>query len=146
MVGWQATPGKLDLIAPVIYDEFSREKYKYLPFAAGNTGMFNNNPFSQAIYGASSTDAGALKTLYPGESVFYSQTNYEASPLSRVEKTLAAGNNWAGSDRGISSQYQVNTADDDVRIWNIGFETPIGDGTNIPSSPGASVLYIKRLL
>lgn len=136
-VGWQAAPGKLDIVAPVVYDEFGREKYKYLPYTSGNTGGFNTDPFAAAIYSPSSSDASALKNLYPGESVFYSQTDYEASPLSRVEKTMAPGNSWAGSNLGTRAQYLVNTVDDKVRSWTIGFVTPIGDAVNIPATASA---------
>lgn len=87
-VGWQASPDKLDLVAPVVYDEFGHEKYKYLPFATGNTGLLNADPFSTTIYGAGSTDPGALNKIYPGESVFYGQTNYEASPLNEWMRRL----------------------------------------------------------
>jgi len=111
----------VDLISPVIYDEFGREKYKYLPFVANNTGgnssisdgAFKLNPFQQ--------QATFMNSQYgaQGETFFYSQTNYEASPVNRVDKTMAPGNSWAGSSRGVEVKYWINTVDDDVKIWNV---------------------------
>ncbi len=108
-----------DMVSPAVYDEFGREVKKYLPFAAnttgGNTsisdGAFKLNPFQQqetfmtAQFGTQ------------GETFFYGKTNVEASPLNRTEKTMAAGNSWAGSNRGVEMKYWNNTNTDDVKIW-----------------------------
>ncbi|MBL7731350.1 MAG: hypothetical protein JNM88_09240, partial [Chitinophagaceae bacterium] len=112
----------VDMVSPVLHDPFGREVQKYLPFAANNTGGNSNisnggfklNPFQQqqtfmsAQYGAQ------------GETVFYGQTNYEASPLNRVEKTMAPGNSWTGSSRGVEMKYWNNTNADNVKIWECG--------------------------
>ncbi|UYQ95513.1 DUF6443 domain-containing protein [Chitinophaga horti] len=105
-------PGKKDLVAPVVYDPYGREEYKYLPYAAsGGNGAFRMNPFA-------GVDSFA-QLQYPGESVFFSETQFEPSPLNRPLKQMAAGNSWAGSNRGVGQQYLVNTAADDVRSWDI---------------------------
>ncbi|MEI9911639.1 MAG: DUF6443 domain-containing protein [Bacteroidota bacterium] len=78
-----------DLVTSIVYDEFGREVYKYLPFAAnttgGNTsvsdGFFKLNPFQQ--------DSAFNKGLYPEETFYYSKTEYEPSPLNRMEKGMA---------------------------------------------------------
>ncbi|MBN8877021.1 MAG: hypothetical protein J0I32_05700 [Sphingobacteriales bacterium] len=115
-----------DLVSTVIYDEFGREVYNYLPFAANNTGgnasiddgLFKLNPFQQQEIFATAQ--------FPGESFFYGKTNYESSPLNRVVNTYAPGNSWAGSEtlteinrRSIDKQYLVNTEADSVRIWDV---------------------------
>jgi RHS repeat-associated protein len=120
------TPSGKDLVAPIVYDAFGRETYKYLPYASGTDGLLKTDPFSAAIYGPS----GTMSQYYPGENVFYSQTNFEASPLDRVLKTLPPGNSWAGNNRGISMSYEINAADE-VRVWDIGFTAGA-----VPSSPG----------
>jgi RHS repeat-associated protein len=111
------TPDGKDLVAPRIYDNFGREVYKYLPYpqTTGNTqdGSFKSDPFTDQ------KDAIDDLGLYPGEAVYYSKTNYEASPLNRILKTMAPGNSWAGSGRGVSQSYEVNTSADGVRVWNI---------------------------
>lgn len=107
-----------DLVSAMVYDEYGREQYKYLPFAANttggnssiNNGAFKLNPFKQ--------QAAFMTTQYgtQGETFFYSKTEFELSALSRVNKTLAPGNSWVGSMRGAEVKYWLNTATDDVKI------------------------------
>ena len=141
----QITPGSnpADMVTPVVYDQFGREVYKYLPYVAstGNTndGSFKQNPFTdqknfyQNIY-------PAQQPAYTGEQVYYNQTNFESSPLNRTLKTMAPGNSWVGSDNGDSLQYLVSTSSDSLLIWNITNDTLtyIDNDltTNIPTSGG----------
>ncbi|PSL45740.1 YD repeat-containing protein [Chitinophaga niastensis] len=112
-----------DMVTPVIYDTFGREQYKYLPYVSPvNDGKFRTNPFVEQ-----QTFAG---TQYPGEQVYYGETQFEASPLNRVLKTLAPGNSWEGSGRGVENSYQVNTTADAVVIWNM------TAGATIPTQNG----------
>lgn len=107
-----------DLVSPIEYDQFGREPFKYLPYAEASAGdgLFKTNPFaSQATF---------MTAQYgtQGETYFYSQTNFEASPLSRVEKSMAPGNSWVGGPnggRGVEAKYWINTAVDDVKIWGV---------------------------
>jgi RHS repeat-associated protein len=141
----QITPGNnpADMVTPVVYDPFGREVYKYLPYvpSSGNTndGSFKQSPFTD--------QANFYQNVYPtqqpaytGEKVYYSQTNFESSPLNRTLKTMAPGNSWAGNDVGDSLQYLVSTPADSVLIWNITNDTLTyvdNDlATNIPTSGG----------
>lgn len=115
------TGANTDMVSTFMYDELGREQYKYLPFAANNTGgnaavtdgNFKMNPyqqqqtFMQAQYGSQ------------GETSFYGKTNFEASPLSRPEKAMAPGNSWVGSSRGTEIKYWSNTTTDDVKNLKI---------------------------
>jgi RHS repeat-associated protein len=111
----------VDLVSPIVYDEFGREQFKYLSFAANNTGsnssisdgMFKLNPFQQQASFMNGQFGGQ------GETYFYSQTVFEASPLNRVEKGMAQGNSWVGNSRGVEIKYWINTSIDDVKIWNV---------------------------
>ncbi|MBL7749186.1 MAG: hypothetical protein JNM19_17235, partial [Chitinophagaceae bacterium] len=108
-----------DMVSASLYDQYGREIKKYLPFAANNEGGnssisdggFKLNPFQQqqsfmtAQYGAQ------------GETVFYGQTNFEASPLNRAEKSMAPGNSWTGSGRGVEMKYWNNASVDNVQMW-----------------------------
>jgi RHS repeat-associated protein len=120
------SPSGKDLVTATTYDEFGREQFKYLPFAAntigGNTsvsdGLFKLNPFQQqAAFYDNQNSASPIKGQ--GETFFYSQTVFEASPLSRIMSAYAPGNSWIGASRGIGQQYLVNTALDSVRIWTV---------------------------
>jgi RHS repeat-associated protein len=141
----QMTPGNspVDLVAPVVYDAFGREVYKYMPYAAtsGNStdGNLKQDPFTDQKNFYQNTYP-AEQPAYTGEQVYYGQTNYEASPLNRVLKALAPGNNWAGSDKGVDMQYLVNSVSDSVEIWNTSSDplTYAGNDitTNIPVAGG----------
>lgn len=100
-----------DLVTAQVYDQFGREAYKYLPFAANdNTGNFKFDPFVQ--------QASFSATQYPGEQVYYGYTQFEPSPLNRPTKTLAPGNSWAGSNRGVSMSYEFNDIEE-VALWDL---------------------------
>lgn len=100
-----------DLVTAQVYDQFGREAYKYLPFAATtNNGNFKLDPFIQ--------QASFSATQYPGEQVYYGYTQFEASPLNRPTKTLAPGNSWAGSNRGVSMSYEINGYEE-VALWGL---------------------------
>ncbi len=117
--GSLATGGTVtDIVSPVEYDAFGREPFKYLPYAEATAadGSFKMNPFvSQASF---------MNQQYgsQNETWYYGQTNFEASPLSRIEKSMSPGNSWVGAangGRGVEIKYWVNTASDEVRIWNV---------------------------
>ncbi|MBS1572908.1 MAG: hypothetical protein JST62_10970 [Bacteroidetes bacterium] len=111
-----------DLVLPQIYDNYGREIYKVLSYqASGSSGNFYSSPLSE--------QSSFLQSKYPYEQVFYSKTEYEPSPLNRINKTYAPGNSWAGSGRGISYKYLISTEADAVRVWNV--------ENNIPVSPSA---------
>jgi hypothetical protein len=121
----QATSSGKDLVTPVVYNEFGLEEFKYLPFAANNTGgnssltdgLFKMNPFQQ--------DSTFSKAQYPGENYYYSQVFFEASPASRVLESFAPGDSWVGTAsqtnasnrRSVKTDYFINTVADSVRIW-----------------------------
>ncbi|SKA41221.1 RHS repeat-associated core domain-containing protein [Chitinophaga eiseniae] len=121
-----------DLVSMFLYDNVGREKLKYLPYASqtgANDGKFKLNPF------ADQKDFYQSETLNPGsvnETVYYSEVEFEASPLNRILKTYSPGNSWAqtGGSHPVGQQYDANTTEDAVRIWKI------ADDQSIPVSPG----------
>lgn len=121
---------RVDLVSPVVYDDYGREQYKFLPFASTvndgtqNNGSFKLNPFQQQkdFY---DDPNGILKNQ--GETFYYSKTNFESTPLNRVEESYAPGNSWVGSEsnndpnlrKRLQMKYWLNTDNDAVRIWNV---------------------------
>lgn len=109
----------IDLATAQLYDEFGRVQYKYLPFAANTTGgnssisdgLFKLNPFQQ--------DTAFNKSMFSDENYFYSKTEFETSPLNRINKTMAPGDNWVGAGRGVEMKYWANTSTDSVYVWNV---------------------------
>ncbi|NLR63464.1 hypothetical protein HGH92_04015 [Chitinophaga varians] len=122
-----------DIVSMFLYDMMGREKLKYLPYAAqtGNTsdGKFKLNPFADQknFYLNEALNPGTA-----GETVYYSETEFERSPLNRVLKTYSPGNSWAqtGGNHPTGQDFAANTAEDAVRIWTI------ADDQAVPVSPG----------
>lgn len=153
---WQASPDKHDIVAPVIYDAFNREQYKFLPYTSPTSstskqGDFRSSPFTEQSTFYTSTYK-TEQPAYTNEKFFYSKINFEPSPLARVMKTFAPGNSWAGSEGGVgeksvSMQYLMNTKDaDGVRIWHIDFNTTVADNTNIPYTSSTDIYDDGQLL
>lgn len=115
----------VDLVNMVEYDAFGREIFKYLPTPSSTSnGLFKTNPFGEqaTFYAGTSSPINGQ-----GDTYYYGETRYEASPLNRVSEVSSAGNNWSGSmynttevDRhSVKTKYYVNTALDGVRLWTV---------------------------
>jgi RHS repeat-associated protein len=129
----------LDLVSPIVYDDYEREMFKYLPFAANatgsntslNNGLFKKNPFQQ--------DSTFNKGMFSDESWYYGQTVFETSPLNRPLETFAPGDSWVGSSaqasetnrHSVKTKYFFNTAVDSVRIWKV---TDVVNGFGLDST------------
>jgi RHS repeat-associated protein len=140
----------VDLVAPVVYDEFGREVYKYEPFAANtagdntstNDGLFKLNPFQQQVAFYNNQLSGQANETNVGSNALnwaYSKTIYEASALNRMEQKQEAGSSWVGSSRGAEVKNWFNTSVDKVRIWNVTDAT--GNFGNYTTPSGNSGMY-----
>ena len=118
--GAQATGATAaDLVTPFLYDGFGRQSISYPTFVAnstaGNTsvndGLFKLNAFQQ--------DSAFSSQTYLHETYYYQQIIFESSPLSRVQKTMPAGNSWVGSGRGTEKQYEAYLGHSTMRHWQI---------------------------
>ncbi len=122
-----------DLVSTNVYDEWGRIQRQYLPFAAntagGNTsindGGFKTDPFQQQNWFYSNSNT-ASPIYGQGETFYYGKTEFEASPLNRVERTYAPGNSWVNAGRGVQYKNWVNTITDSVRIWKVTNSGTIG--------------------
>lgn len=125
-----------DMVTFTQYDALGRDTASFLPYVdTTNDGNYRTDAKTAQPAWYNSPDnpiAGQGESEYYA----YSRKEYESSPLSRIVKTLAPGNSWVGSGRGMSNSYQVNTITDSVRIWRIGFATMPGSGFMTPASPG----------
>lgn len=134
------SPAGRDLVTPVIYDAFGREQFRYLPYipqsGGMNDGKFKTAPFAEqaAFYNNRTLNPGAL-----GDTVYYSRTDYEPSPLNRPINTYAPGDSWAkndlstverGGNRPVMTEYQYNKVSDSVRIWIIPLSGTIPTSTS----------------
>lgn len=140
-----------DLVSPVEYDAFGRQEKQYLPFAAHSNisgsasptdGSYKSNALLQQNWFYSNSNAlSPIKDQ--GDTKYYGQTVFEASPLNRVDKQMAPGESWVGAGRGVTSHRYFNTIADTVRIWNVTDNGTLGDLGSY-TSPGvyaAGTLY-----
>jgi hypothetical protein len=116
-VAKQLSPLKKDNVGLANYDAFGRPGTQaYMPYVAGNSdGFFKINAFAQ--------DSAFYKALYPSEQVIYSQTQYDGSPMNLLVKSMAAGNEWGGANRGQTLNHRSSIAADSVRYWSIDIVT-----------------------
>lgn len=115
----------VDLVTARSYDEFGREIRTYLPFSANGTagktttGEFKYDPWDQQVNFYSDVNINS-PVKGQGETYYYSKTEYEPSPLNRMDRNYAAGNSWvSGTGKGVKMKYLTNTANDEVRVWNV---------------------------
>lgn len=112
-VAMKASPLQNDMVTMHVYDAVGREAIKYMPYISpSKNGNYKTDPFGE--------QSAFNLAQFPGDQYFYAQTNYEPSSLNRPAVSYAAGSSWAGSDRGVSTAYPVNTNSDSVIIWTIG--------------------------
>jgi len=119
----RASPTNKDIIQPVEYDQFGREKKKYLPYTINSTtpGTYRNNWKTEQ------------ENFYYGNlSKPYSLTVYDNSPLNRVIKQGFQGGSWqpdtttttrSSNEHVISYTYSANGANE-VYYWTITGEYP----------------------
>ncbi|KYP13483.1 MAG: hypothetical protein A1D16_12360 [Flavihumibacter sp. CACIAM 22H1] len=124
-----------DLVSPVVYDVYGREEKQYLPFVAHSNiagsasptdGSYKSNALDQQTWFYSNSNA--LSPIYgQGDTKYYGQTVFEASPLNRVDKQMHPGESWVGASRGVESKRYFNTTADEVRIWTVTDNGTLGD-------------------
>lgn len=157
MVDRASTPGGNDIVVPLLYDRFGRQPLTYLPYSQTgvSNGEFKTDPFnSQKTFYTNST----LNPGLTGESIFYSRSGFESSPLNRPLKEYAAGNSWAqeGGNRPTERQYSSNTTENAVHIWTAqsNGSAPVNSGvystgqlvtiTDINEQGGKTVSFVDK--
>ncbi|MEO1053358.1 MAG: DUF6443 domain-containing protein, partial [Bacteroidota bacterium] len=111
-IATQASPGKKDIIQPMVYDGFGRQGTSYLPYTGGNDGRYKTNAINAQSQFYQNETAVAHSTHPYAESVF------EASPLNRVLEQSAPGADWTiGSGHTIAQRQLVNTAAENIHHW-----------------------------
>ena len=121
----QSGSGK-DIVTPIEYDVFGRQEKEYLPYVPTAAGSLNYKTTALA-------DVATFynTTVYENTSNPYSKKEFEASPLNRVMKQAAPGNDWKlGNGHEIRFDYLTNTDTDQVRNFGVSF---IAGNTENPS-------------
>ncbi len=110
-----------DLVTHFEFDDLGRAAKGFLPYATTTSlGFYKTN---------APTEQRDLTNQKYGEPVnspyTSSQTTFDGSPLNRITNVKVPGNAWNTNStyKGISSSYEVYKSVENVRIWNIGFNT-----------------------
>lgn len=123
----QGSPSRLDVIQPIIYDEFGREAVKYLPFTNGNDGLYKYDAVGTNSPQLNFYTTDGTPTIDADQAPF-SQTVFEPSPLNRPDKEYGPGQDWAttGANKFVQHQYLTNqhslsesTTEESVIAWKV---------------------------
>ncbi|SUJ02301.1 Cell wall-associated polypeptide CWBP200 [Sphingobacterium spiritivorum] len=114
-----ASPTHKDIVQHVEYDGFGRESKKYLPYATSGSMDGSYKPTAGVdvmnFYSPTSGwDAAIRKTGYP-----YAETQFENSPLNRVQAQGSPGESWQlSSGHTVRTDYGTNETND-VKLWQL---------------------------
>ncbi|MBP1640244.1 MAG: hypothetical protein H6Q17_1827 [Bacteroidetes bacterium] len=120
------TPAGADLVSGIVYDDYGREKQKWLPgTVAGNNGAYVSD-FGTASISTNGSDSSP-----------YATTEYEASPLNRVTGQYGAGADWYVAGKKKSIEYTTNGSD--VKLFTVD-----NDQLKCSGTYGAATLYGQK--
>ncbi len=107
----KASAAGTDIVQPVVYDDFGRQKQAYLPYTIAQEGT--NGPG-----GYRADPIAELEDFYgfyhPGDAAFaFAEKDYDGSPLNRVVEQYPPGADWrAGNGHPVSFDYGTNASNE----------------------------------
>jgi len=106
-----ASPGNThDIVKPYHYGVLGRVEREYVPYASeDNHGGFVSGALSSSRWNM----FGVAESGY-----MYTLTEYDNSPLDRVVKQTGPGKNWHSGKKGITTTYNMNSANE-VRLYRV---------------------------
>ncbi|MEP2510075.1 MAG: DUF6443 domain-containing protein [Reichenbachiella sp.] len=123
-IAMRVSPDQKDMVSFYEYDDLGRMAKQYLPYVGDTTGTLKTaTKTTQASFYLVSGDQIA------NDSVPYTLTTYEASPMNRVKNQLGVGKAWHDADRKASATYATNVTADSVIIWQVVSDTLAKTGT-----------------
>ncbi len=105
-----------DVVKHYEYDEAGRMVQNFVGYATSTTsGKYKSN--------AASEQPTYVRNFFgePGTAPTSSIVNYDNSPLNRVVKAMAPGHSWAGSSKGVSTEFDFNEGTEQVRFWELDY-------------------------
>lgn len=128
LAGLSADFDASDLVTHIEYDDYGRQEKEYLPYAIANPG----NEYLKAN-ALTSTMGFYNHPKYENTSNPYSQKLFDTSPLNRVQRQAAPGNDWilkpGLDDHSIKVDYQTNALNE-VKCYKVG-TTLISGGVEV---------------
>ena len=119
-----------DIVTHVGYDSYGRMEKEWLPYreTVGNVGSFRTGAEASTDDYYELNYASDVDITFPNP---FSQKDFEASPLNRILKQAAPGDDWSlGGGNEIEFGYEVNAANE-VRLMSV--TTSYGNNTYVPS-------------
>lgn len=104
-----ASPNGYDMVQPIEYDQFGREKKKYLPYTLSST---NNGGYVSEEIDPDKWNAhyGTIEKTYA-----FSEVEFDNSPLNRVMEQGASGQAWqVGNGHTVRNMIESNSLNDQV--------------------------------
>lgn len=107
-----------DIVTHIEYDRAGRTEKSFIPYLSQTTlGKFKSNALIE--------QENFVRNKYGEDpnAPTYTQIIYEQSPLSRVLTVKAPGSGFGGDVNytGVVQQYEFNTLNEGIRIWNVNF-------------------------
>ena len=116
----QATPTFKDLVQPIVYDSLGREAIKYQAYASQSNvnGSYRPGAVAELNSFFNNPTTGIQNNAYP-----YSETVFEASPMSRVLTQGSPGTAWqVNTGHSVKATYSSNSGNE-VRLWVVSGNT-----------------------
>ena len=111
-IAWQQAGNGKNMVTHIGYDHIGRQPKDYLPYVSG---MSNLNYESINI----PQETNSLYYTHYGDSIAYSEKQFDNSPLNRVLKQSAPGEDWKmGGGHEVELDYQFNDTLD-VRYYKV---------------------------
>ncbi|WP_425237720.1 DUF6443 domain-containing protein [Ulvibacterium sp.] len=137
-VGIRQSADSLDLVTHFGYDAYGRQDKEWLPFhepdsTLGSYRYWDVELATKQYYKTHPVYADDFTGLLEGDVNAYSETYFETSPLNRVLRQAAPGEDWKldklSDDRSIEFDYETN---DTLQIRMFRIETEFVNNTRIP--------------
>jgi len=123
-VNVNGSPTGNDIIQPIVYDEFGREKKSYLPYTDDGSGEYRD---LNDVINTEQTDF--YNEHFPGEGQYaFAEKKFDNSPLNRVLKQGAPGKSWQMDEHPVHFDYSSNKTGE-IILWNIADNKPVTNGT-----------------
>ena len=132
-----------DLVTHVGYDSHGRQDKEWLPYreATGSLGAYRGDISASARSFYHGMFPDDFPTLTATTANAYSQKDFEASPLNRVLKQAAPGEDWQlGSGHEIAFAHQANVANE-VRYLYVDFNVGDPEQPRLFVGSGSSAYY-----
>lgn len=141
-IGIRAGGNSEDIITPIAYDDYGRQKQHFLPYAeVTNLGFYRDNANTEILdyyYNnpkfIEDFSGMTLQTINP-----YSEKEFDDSPLNIVMKQAAPGEDWAlGNGNEIEFVHDTNIASE-VRYYDVSLS--FANNTYTPTLTGGTTYY-----